>query len=151
VCKTRCVPCTENKEVVCCKKVCVPYQATRCVTECVPTTETVTVCKMVPTWVEVPCPAPAPCAQPCQPACPTAPNACASPCDTGANACCGNAGGCCFGDKLSCLKCDICNKFSCWGDKFGGCCDSLKCGFGDLCGKFKGCFSGWGCCGCGCK
>jgi hypothetical protein len=145
VCKTRCVPCTEMKETVCCKKVCVPYQATRCVTECVPTCETVTVCKMVPTWVEVPCPAPAP----CQPACPTGPNACANPCDTGANACCdqgGGKGGCClsdkfggFCDKLSCLKCDL-------GNKFSGCCDSLKCGFGDLCGKFSGCFSGFGGC-----
>jgi hypothetical protein len=94
VCKTRCVPCTENKEVVCCKKVCVPYQATRCVTVCEPCTETVTVCKMVPTWVEE-----------AAPACPT------NACDTGCHDDCGHGHGLfrkCFGG---------CGLFS----KFHGC------------------------------
>jgi len=158
VCKTRCVPCTENKEITVCKKVCVPYQATRCVTECVPTTECVTVCKMVPTWVEVPCPAPAPCPPAAAP-CPTAAAPCGNPCDSGY----GNGGGCCLFDKLSCLKCDL-------GNKFSGCCDNIGChlnkfncnlhdkfnsfncnlhdkfsGFG---GCFGGCFGGMkgGCC-----
>ena len=68
VCKTRCVPVCVQKEVVCCKKVCVPYQATRCVTVCEPVCETVTVCKMVPTCVEEAAPA---CHTPCNaaPAC----------------------------------------------------------------------------------
>jgi len=128
VCKTRCVPCTENKEVVCCKQVCVPYQATRCVTECVPCTETVTVCKMVPTWVEEVCPAPAPCAP--SNACPQANNACGNPCDTGCNNGCGNNAGCCdMGGHGGC----------CLFDKFSGCCDKIGCGFTDFCGKVKCC------------
>lgn len=76
VCKTRCVPCTENKEVTCCKTVCVPYQATRCVTVCEPCTETVTVCKMVPTWVEEACHGPA--------------NGCDNGCNNGGNNGCDN-------------------------------------------------------------
>ncbi len=64
VCKTRCVPTTTNKEVVTCKRICVPYQATRTVTVCEPSVEKVQVCKMVPTWVEVPC-APAKCDKGC--------------------------------------------------------------------------------------
>jgi len=158
VCKKRCVPVTTQKEVEVCRQVCVPYQATRCVTECVPVCETVTVCKMVPTWVDVPCPAPAPvCPQPCPP---TAAQACPQPCPpAGANVCCDQGGsgfgggGCClsdkfggFCDKLSCLKCDLGNKFSCWGDKFSGGCDQLKCHFSGLCDKFTGCFSGFGGC-----
>jgi len=153
VCKTRCVPCTENKEVTVCKKVCVPYQATRCVTECVPTQECVTVCKMVPTWVEVPCPAPAP----CPPACPQAAAPCGNPCDSGHG---GGGGGCCLFDKLNCFKCDLgnkwgnfCNGLDClkcdMGNKWGSFCnglDCLKCDFGN---KFSGCFGGCfggGCC-----
>jgi len=150
VCKTRCVPCTENKEVVCCKQVCVPYQATRCVTECVPTTETVTVCKMVPTWVEEACPAPA---APCAPAnaCPQT-NACDTGCGNNNAGCCDNGGGkgCCLFDKfsgccdklggcLSAAKCNIC-------DNVGGCCDKVGCCVGDLCGAVGGCCSKLKCC-----
>src|SRR5262245_43741027 len=109
VCKTRCVPCTENKEVVTCKKVCVPYQATRCVTECVPVCETVTVCKMVPTWVEEVCPAPAPCA-PC----------CDTGCDSGKGGCFSKFKGCGLFDKFGGCGCGFFDKFKCGFG--GGCC-----------------------------
>jgi hypothetical protein len=126
VCKTRCVPCVENKEVVTCKKVCVPYQATRCVTVCEPCVEKVQVCKMVPTWVDEPCAAPAasqPCAQ-------------ADTCDAG------HGKGCCnFGDKFS----GCCDKIK---GAASGCCEKIKnccSGVGDkfkgCCSKIKGCFS----------
>jgi hypothetical protein len=129
VCKTRCVPCTENKEVICCKQVCVPYQATRCVTVCEPVCEKVQVCKMVPTWVDVPC---APAAPACAPAAP----ACNEPCNNNAgnNAChgddnCGKGG--CF---------SICDKFSGCKDKLKECCNSFGDKFSGCCSKIKGCF-----------
>jgi hypothetical protein len=133
VCKTRCVPCTENKEVVCCKQVCVPYQATRCVTECVPCQETVTVCKMVPTWVEVPCQPAAPC-QPCGPqanGCPPANNC--NPCNTGCN------NGCNTGCNTGC--CDTGCGWGGWNlcDTFSGCCDKVGCCFTGCCEKLKCC------------
>jgi hypothetical protein len=137
VCKKRCVPVTTQKEVEVCRQVCVPYQATRCVTECVPVCETVTVCKMVPTWVDVPCPAPA---QACPPACPPGAGAqgCPNPCDAGHGA---GKGGCCLFDKFDSLKCDLHGKFDSFKCHFSGLCDKFSC-WGD---KFSGCFSGFCC------
>jgi hypothetical protein len=157
VCKKRCVPVTTQKEVEVCRQVCVPYQATRCVTECVPTQECVTVCKMVPTWVEVPCPAPAPCPQPCPTAAaPCGPSAapCGNPCDSGYGH--GNGGGCCLFDKLNCFSCNLhdkwgnfCHGMDCLkcdiGNKWGNFCHGLDCFKCDIGNKFSGCFGG-GCC-----
>ena len=137
VCKTRCVPCTTNQEVVCCKQVCVPYQATRCVTVCEPCTEKVQVCKMVPTWVDVPCapacaPAPA-CEQ--APACAPAmgaPVAQGPAChDNAANNGCDN--GCNKGYDNGCNKGGCKDKFK---DCFSSKCEKLK----SCCTKIKSCF-----------
>ena len=134
VCKTRCVPCTTNQEVVTCKQVCVPYQATRCVTVCEPCVEKVQVCKMVPTWVDVPC-APACAPVTAAPACAPATTACA-PANTG----CNNSNKCDNGcDKGGCFN--LCDKFSGCKDKFKECissgCEKLK----NCCSKLKSCFS----------
>lgn len=128
VCKTRCVPCVTQKEIVCCKQVCVPYQATRCVTVCEPCQETVNVCKMVPTWVEEACPAPcATQAAPCgDPGCGN--KGCNDGCGSG---CCNKIKDCCSKVKDCCSGC--CDKVK---DCASGCCDKVK----SCCSKIKGCF-----------
>jgi len=139
VCKTRCVPCTVQKEIVCCKQVRVPYQATRCVTVCEQCTETVNVCKMVPTWVEEVCPAPAPvaAAAPCGPVA-QGPAGCDNGCNNGCNNGCGNGCGCCDKFKDCCYKAKDCCGECC--NKFKGCCSEVCCKFQGCCGKIKSCF-----------
>jgi hypothetical protein len=141
VCKTRCIPVTEQKEVCCTKKVCVPYQATRCVTVCEPCTETVKVCKMVPTMVEEVCPAPAPA------------NVCVedNKCGGGDKCCglCGKLSNCCskLKDCCSTTCCKVgncCEKVKDCGsgccEKLKGCCTSACAKVGNCCSKIKGCF-----------
>lgn len=70
VCKTRCVPEVKTCTYTVCKPVCKPVVCTRTVNVCVPVTEKVTVCKMVPRWVEKPAPATTDaCCNPCVPCC----------------------------------------------------------------------------------
>lgn len=142
VCKTRCVPCTVQKEIVCCKQVCVPYQATRCVTVCEPCTETVNVCKMVPTWVEEACPAPvaqAPCGPqgPYGPGAPCADQGCNNGCDNGCNNGCGDCC-CCSKFKDCCYKIKDCCGNCC--DKVKSCCSEACCKVHNCCTKIKSCF-----------
>lgn len=96
VTRVRCVPETKVVPVTVCKKVSVPYQATRCVTECVPYTEVVKGTKMVARWVEKEVPV-APCAQTCcAPACEAATGCCGKGLLTGLKGRFGgHKGGCC--------------------------------------------------------
>lgn len=135
VCKTRCVPCTTQKEIVCCKQVCVPYQATRCVTVCEQVQETVNVCKMVPTWVEEACPAPAaPCGPVAQAPCGQnqgCDNGCGNGCGDCCSGCCNKFKDCCYKIKDCCSGC--CDKVkSCCS----GCCEKVH----NCCTKIKSCF-----------